>query len=373
MPQIFGKDFTRRELARHVGDFDQLFGVILLTHGDGTARGARVLQFRTGSGLAFDVNVDRCMDIASLDYRGVPLGWRSPTGPRNPWLHEADGELGLGWLRSFSGIMNTCGLDHIMAPTEESAEHYNYPHRSKVRHGIHGRIAYTPARLRGYGVDWQGDDAVLWAEGEVRQAAMFGENLLLERRIEAEVGSDSVIVHDKVTSLGFYPTPHAMLYHVNFGWPLVAAGTKLVAPIKATPFMVHDPSATEIGAIEQAEPQTGFSEQVYQHEVAMEPDGTVPLALVNERQGADGFGVLYEYDGKAMPALVQWQNLQEGNYVLGLEPATVKAGSREDWKARDELIWLDHGDSRSYRLRLTPFADAATRWDVETRVSKLTS
>ncbi len=371
MPEIFGQQFTRLELARHVGDFDQLFGVTLLTHGDGSARGVRVLQFRTGSGLAFEVNVDRCMDLASLDYRGLPLGWRSPVGPRSPWLHEADGENGLGWLRSFSGIMNTCGLDHVMAPTEESAEHYNYPHRSRVRHGIHGRAAYTPARLKGYGVDWDGDDAVLWAEGEVRQVAMFGENLLLERRIEAKAGGSSVVISDKVTSLGFYPTPHALLYHVNFGWPLIAADTSLVAPIEATPFTVHDTASTDIGPLEQAAPQKSFAEQVYQHDMATESDGIVPVALINPAMGPDGLGVLMEYDGTAMPALTQWQNLQEGNYVVGIEPGTVNAGSREDWKARGELAWLNHGDSRSYRLRLTPFADAAKRSEVESRIRRV--
>ncbi len=371
MPEIFGERFTRRELARHVGDFDQVFGVNLLTHGDGAARGVRVLQFRTGSGLAFDVNIDRCMDLASLDFHGVPIGWRSPTGPRSPWLHEPDSELGLGWLRSFSGIMNTCGLDHMMGPSEETAEHYNYPYRSKVRHTIHGRAAYTPARLKGYGVAWDGDEALLWAEGEIRQATMFGENLLLQRRIEAEVGGDKVSVIDKVTSLGFYPTPHLMLYHMNFGWPVVSGSTRLVAPITATPYTAHDPNATEIGAIEQAPPQTGFGEQVYMHEVMQEADGTVPVSLINKDFQGQGLGILMEYDGKALPALYQWQNLQEGNYVIGLEPGSAKAGSREDWKARGEIAWLDHGESRSYRLNLTPFNGAGSCSAVQARIESV--
>ena len=46
-------------------------------------------------------------------FRGVPIGWRSPTGFRSPWLHEMDAEDGLGWPRSFSGMLNSCGLDHI--------------------------------------------------------------------------------------------------------------------------------------------------------------------------------------------------------------------------------------------------------------------
>ena len=121
-----------------------------------------------------------------------------------------------------------------MGPTEEPADHYGYPYRKTVRHGLHGRIAFTPARLVGYGARWEGDRAWLWAEGEIRQAAMFGEFLVLHRKIEAEVGGRSLRIDDTVTNHGFRATPHAMLYHVNVGWPVVDAGTRLVAPIRRT-------------------------------------------------------------------------------------------------------------------------------------------
>ena len=58
MPTVLGQTFTRGELARRVGDFSQLFGVELLTYSDGRERASRILQFRTGSGLSFDM-VDR--------------------------------------------------------------------------------------------------------------------------------------------------------------------------------------------------------------------------------------------------------------------------------------------------------------------------
>ncbi len=79
-------------------------------------------------------------------------------------LHEHDAEDGIGWLRSFSGLVNTCGLDHTMGPEEEDAAHFNYPYRRRIRHGLHGRIAYTPARLLGYGVRWEGERCLLFTE-----------------------------------------------------------------------------------------------------------------------------------------------------------------------------------------------------------------
>ncbi len=356
MPEIFDRRLSRLELSRHVGDTSQLFGVELVTHEDGPERGLRVLRFRSGGGLEFEVMVDRAMDVGAMSVFGVPLGWRSGNGFRHPWLHEHDAEGGLGWLRSFSGLVATCGLDHIMGMAEENAEHFNYPYRAKVSHGIHGRIAFTPARLRAFGECWNGDDCVLFAEGTVRQVTMFGENLELARRIEAPVGGRTIKITDNVTNLGFRTTPHALLYHVNTGWPVLSAESRLSLPIERTVFHAHDPDATQIGPLVQAAPQAGFREQVYEHALRQRADGMVPVLLANPTfggiPGSLGIGLAMRYDGRNLPAFYEWQNLHEGDYVIGIEPATCHAGSRQDWKNRNEMIWLEHGDSREYRLEL---------------------
>jgi hypothetical protein len=271
---------------------------------------------------------------------------------------ELGAEEGLGWLRGFTGLLNTCGLDHMGGPTEEDADHYNYPYRKRVRHGLHGRAAYIPARLAGYGLRWDGDRCTLWAEGEIRQAVMFGEFLVLTRRIEAEAGGTSLTVRDTVENRGFRPTPHAMLYHVNAGFPVVAEGARVVGPVRRTRTFVHDPNATEIGPFEQTAPRSGFREQVYEHEIEAAPDGGAWAALVNPSfrhpAGAEGLGLKVAWDARAMPAFYEWQNLQEGNYAVGLEPATQLALPREEWKRRGELRFLQHGESVGYRLELTP-------------------
>lgn len=326
MVDIFGQSFTRRALARHLGDATQVFGIDLVAYQDGPERGVRALRLRTGGGLEAEILVDRAMDVGAMSLFGVPLGWRSGNGFRHPSLHEHDAEGGLGWLRSFSGLMNTCGLDHIMGMAEESAEHFGYPYRARVSHGIHGRIAFTPARLEGYGVDWDGDAATLWAQGRVRQVTMFGENLELCRRIEADLGGRALRIRDRVTNLGFRTTPHAMLYHVNLGWPVTAPETRLVMPLESPDgcgvHVAHDPHATAIGAIEQAPPQAGFREQVYEHALRRRADGSVSVMLANPAfdglPGTRGLGFHMTYDGLAMPAFYQWQNLHEGDYVIGI-------------------------------------------------------
>ena len=65
---------------------------------------------------------------------------------------------------------------------------------------------------------------------------MFGENLLLERSIETSVGGSTIAIRDTVRNDAHGRTPLMMLYHINAGWPLVDAGTRLLLPgAKTTP------------------------------------------------------------------------------------------------------------------------------------------
>ena len=231
---LFGSDFSRSELLKRVGRLDQAAGVRLVTLGDGLERGVRVLEFRTGSGFVFEVLVDRAFDIGRCEYRGMPIGWESAVGYGGPWYAE---QLGLGFLRNWGGgLLTTCGIDHALFMANDTAEQYHYPPKATEEFGLHGRISNKPARLVSYGMRWEGDDAVLWAEGEVSQASVFGENLVLIRRIEAKVGDAHFTLRDEVTNRGWDPTPHMMLYHINIGFPVVDDGAELLVPTySATP------------------------------------------------------------------------------------------------------------------------------------------
>ena len=67
---LFGGEISRQDLLRRVGNLEQVAGVRLITLGDGAERGVRVLEFRTGTGFAFDVIVDRAFDIGRCEMNG---------------------------------------------------------------------------------------------------------------------------------------------------------------------------------------------------------------------------------------------------------------------------------------------------------------
>ena len=276
MVQLYGRKYTRREIAAHAGTHTAFFGVRTYTLNDGLERGIRTLEFRTGTGFRFTVLVDRAMDVGDCEMSGMAIGWQSPSGFRAPGISDSDAENGLGWLRSFSGLLVTCGLDHALGPAEESAEHFNYPYRKTVGHPIHGRVSNIPARLTGYGETWNGDECTLWCEGEVRQAAVFAEHLVMIRRIEAKAGGSGFTIHDRVVNRGFYQTPHMLLYHFDVGHPVLAEGSRYIAPIGDVIWANHagpDYRKQGVGYRTQGGPHDVYREQVWQYEMVADKAG----------------------------------------------------------------------------------------------------
>ena len=99
MPNLLDQGLSRRALAQRLGRLDAVAGVRLATLGDGAERGVRVLEFRTGTGLDFEVMVDRCMDVA-----------RSATGGRRSAGSRRPGSVPPGCTtRRASGASGSCG------------------------------------------------------------------------------------------------------------------------------------------------------------------------------------------------------------------------------------------------------------------------
>jgi hypothetical protein len=368
MVELYGSRLTRREVAERSGALSQFAGVRLMTLGDGLERGIRMLEFRTGSGLRFTALVDRALDIADCEYNGQAIGWHSPSGFRHPGLHEYEGEGGLAWLRSFSGLVVTCGLDHILFMYDAPTPEYVYGPRQTASHSIHGRVSTIPARLTAYGERWDGDRCVLFAEATVQQATVFGEDLHLVRRIEADVGGNEIRLADRVVNHGFYRTPHMFCYHINVGHPVLDEGARYLAPIVDVVWAAHAGTSyrrQKVGYRTMPAPRMNFHEQVWQHEMAADKNGEIPVALVNDKIGL-GFEVVTRKE--QFPCQYEWQNLQAGLYALGIEPSTNHVLGNKAARERGEMIWLDHGEEKRYDTVLRVLAGKAAIEEAAARI-----
>lgn len=372
--RLFDSELSRRQIASFCGATTQFFGVQLASLGDGAERGVRTLEFRTGTGFRFTVLIDRAFDIGLAEFRGVPIGWHSPTGFRHPGLHEYGDDAGVGWLRSFSGLMVTAGLDHILFNAEDDASQYRYAGRPRQAYTLHGRVSNLPGRLDGYGEHWDGDQCTLWCEGTIVQAAVFGEHLHLVRRIEARVGESRFTVRDRVVNRGFSRTPHMLLYHINLGYPLLDAGSRYIAPVRHTLWASHEKQLRDqgVGYLTQPRPTEGFVEQVFEHSLAADGDGRVPAALVNRGfANGRGIGFAVEVNKREFPCHFQWQCYAAGLYSMALEPSTNHVLGRLFARDRGELRWLEHGEEAAYTTVMNVLEDNSQIDAFEARVAAI--
>jgi hypothetical protein len=341
---IVGNDLDERGLRQRTGDIAAVGGLRRFTLHDGVNAGVEVVELRTAAGLVLDILVGRAMDLGRFEYRGIPLAWRSGTGFRHPGLHEYHDEYGLSWLRSFDGLLVSAGLDHTLFTAEVDASNYHYPPRPTSWNGLHGRISNIPARLVRADEIWQDGRCLLVVEGTVTQAAVFGEHLVLRRRIEADLDGLEIRITDTVTNAGFSRTPHMFLYHVNLSWPLVDEGARLVAPISHTEWYTDSVVDQGVSYQQFPPPQPDFVEQVYQHRL-VDASGWYHVAVLNERRA---LGVELSWRSGAFPHFFEWLNLREGAYAVGLEPSTHHVTGAQAARDAGQMIWLDHGESRTY-------------------------
>ena len=209
---------TPRELRKRVGSLDQVGGVRKIELADGPERGVEAFEFRTGGGLDFTVFAGRGMDIGAATYRSYPLAWVSQTGVPAASFFEPEG---LGWLRGFhGGLIATCGLTYAGAAGPDGDEEL----------GLHGRISNLPAKNLSHGASWHDDSYIMYAQGEMREASVFGPNMVMTRRVSSILGHPMLHVQDVVENQGFRPQEHMLVYHCNFGFPLMDENTILVAP-----------------------------------------------------------------------------------------------------------------------------------------------
>jgi hypothetical protein len=66
-------------------------------------------------------------------------------------------------------------------------------------------------------------------------------------------------------------------------------------------------------------------------------------------------GLTYQlrFRHRELPEMVQWKQMGQGTYVLGLEPANCRVEGRSAARARGTLVELAPGEARDYFLEMT--------------------
>jgi len=327
----------KEELFRYIGNQAQLGGARHYTLSDGRGRDMRAVDINTGSGLTYTILPDRGMDISLASFKGLNLVYISYNGETHPAFYESQG---FGWLHTFTGgLLQTCGLTYLGAPVKDGDEEL----------GLHGRYSTIPARQVSDLSEWVGEEYHIRMKGIVEEGRIFGSKLRLEREISSVQGKNIISLKDTVTNVGYATSPYTILYHMNFGYPMLSEDAELILdPLKtepATPFAAEGLSEFR----KFIKPGANIQEQVYFHNVKADENGQSQVTLVNRKIG---IAVTINSNAGQLPWLTEWKMMGMGEYVLGLEPCNVPAKNRVALKNDNMLPRLQPGETVVNRIEV---------------------
>jgi len=288
----------------------QPFRVRKRTLAGGRQTGSTLVEIEV-DGLSITVVPTRGMALRRATANGIELGWTSPVNEVvHPAFIHAEERGGLGWLDGFGDLMVRCGYEWTGHPGVEDGRTYS----------LHGRAALTPA------------SKVIVEIEEAPPHRIHLRGLLREKTfkfVDFEIWTDLIVtpgrsgftVADELRNLSDYDHDHQIIYHINFGPPLLGEGSRFVAPLaRVAPFNARAKEGlstweTYLG------PTRGFDEEVFVCEPAADDAGIATAALIAP---SGDFGVVERFDIDTLPFLTLWKNTDtpRQGYVTGLEPGT---------------------------------------------------
>lgn len=312
----------------YIGHPHQVSGIEEVELVRGKGKGMTLLDIRNGKGLELTLSADRCMDLSRVTFRGHNMGWFSPVGYVAPAYYD---DQGAGFLKSFTGgFLTTCGLTAVGSPCTDEGE--DLP--------LHGRISNTPCETYQY----EETDEVLVVHATVREASVFGHQMLLHRTITVSKLDNSVTLCDRVENVGAKPSPCMLLYHFNMGYPLLSESAKLVIPNDGVVGRTPEAQADIARALTVESPQADYAEQCFYYDVKAK-DGMGTCGIYNPAIEA---GLVMAFDKKTLTKFTQWKQMGVHEYVMGLEPGNCIPDGRDAVRKSGQLTVLSPGEQRSF-------------------------
>jgi len=314
-------------------------------HG-GLRDGVDVIEVDNGN-FRFVAVPTRGMGVWRARLGDVQLGWRSPVrGPVNPAFVPLSEAGGLGWLDGFDELLVRCGLESNGAPEFNDDGTLRYP--------LHGKIANIPAHKVLASVD--GREGRIELTGVVDEARLFFNKLRLTSTYVTTVGQPGMTLIDTVTNISAEPAELELLYHINFGTPLLDAGSKVVLPVRR----LAPRDAVAAGTVDQWDtygPETpGVSESVFFMQLAGDQEGNTRALL---RNAAGNQGVSLLFNTQQLPYFTLWKNPQAAidGYVTGLEPGINFPNCKSFEKQQGRVVVLQPQQSLRFEITLEVHPD----------------
>ena len=331
--QTLSKDY----LTRHVGSIQQAAYIRPIEYTEGRSSGLKAYDIKNGR-MSFRVLTDKCLDISEFSYSGVNMSFLSKPGLQGLGHYDTNGAEAQRSI--MGGLFFTAGLENICAPCNIGG--CDYP--------MHGRIRTTPAEHVCGDSWWNGTEYHLRVSGEMREAMLFGENLVLRRSIDTVYGTKSFTLTDEFYNESFRDEPLMLLYHINMGWPFLDESMRLFIPTRKVTPRDDNSAGHESGYDRMDAPKDNEPEYVFIHDIKSDTTGNTEIIAVNENIN---LGLKISWSTKNLPYFMEWKSTASGDYVIGLEPANSSVYGRVWHEEHGNVHMLAPSDKEKNILTFT--------------------
>ncbi|MEF1309473.1 aldose 1-epimerase family protein [Vibrio mytili] len=276
------------------------------------------------------------------------LGWDSPVKEVvNPAFIDLESRNGLGWLDGFNEMLVRCGYEWTGHPgVDDNGQLLS----------LHGRVQNTPASTVKVIIDDTPPHKIT-VEGVVSERTFKKAELETLTKLEVVPGANSFALHDTLTNKADYDDEYQIIYHSNFGRPILEKGAKITAAAsEISPFNDYAKAGLEDWQT-YLSPTKDFDEMVFNLKPIGDSEGN-SLAVLHNQSGNQGVSVGFNIE--QLPVLTLWKNTdtEQQGYVTGIEPGTSYAYNTKYQRPLGLVPTIKAGESKQFDVTYTVLGDS---------------
>ena len=297
--------------------------------------------------IQFDVIETRGCSILEIRSNANRLGWTSPVKEViNPCWINLENRGGTSWLEGFNEFMVRCGLEFAGAPGLD--EFHTITGIQKANLTLHGRIGNLPASKVEVFID-RTIPSRFRLRSQIQEVCFGGPNIQLVSEVSTAAGSSSVLVTDEITNLGSVSQEMMLIYHCNFGSPILEQGARLHIPIRSMKSRDGHSVDNWEEKLVFCGPTPGWKEEVFLIEPLADRQGAATALLSNS---CGTLGGSLHWSVEQLPYFTLWKNTAStcDGYVAGLEPGTCFPLNRRMERSSGRVISLEPNLPRRFSV-----------------------
>lgn len=297
-----------------VSNPQQVYNIRKVKLQEGKAKDCTVIEIDTADGLSVDIMPDTGLDIGQVRYKGVNMTFISKNGYDSPAAimpYETE------FINTFpGGLLYTCGL-RSTGPANRDGDEW---------HPLHGR--YHSLLADHVSTDVEDDSIII--KGTMRETSLFGHVLEVKRKITIPIFGSKITVEDALTNLTPKDEEYMLIYHCNFGYPMLSEKAHLILPDERETIPRTEFAKTGLGReCTFVKPIDFEEERVFFHKMKQ-----YQAVLENESINTK---MTMTWSGDTLPIFAQWRSMASGDYVLGLEPTNSYIMGRSEERKNGTL------------------------------------